>query len=493
MLRSLYESARRLRGAAILLLAISSGVSCLGLGGDCEKADVSCDPTALLLYNAPCHARSWSTYFGAETGTGEFMEAVVQTSDAGYAMVGRAFQPFGSPILPFSSPGTRNIFVIKFNEDGAYQWHTFLGESTDRPTALVAAPDGLLVVGAAILGFGSPRQAFNTANDAIVAKLDFNGNLQWHTYFGTAGTEEVRDVVSDGAGNYVLAGKSVGNIANAGTVVVSNTDPATDQMFLMKIDGEGTPLWQSHFGGAGAEVANKITRFQNGYVISGAADTAFNGAFTNQRNGITGGGTNDFALVGVDFNGNYLWHTFQGAAGQADDTVSLETLADGRLLVGGVSDATWGSPVSPHPASGVQNAMAIFTLTADGDLSWNAFYGGGGATADTLSRAVQTVNGEIAFLGSSSASFGAPRRPYTGLDDLVVGALDATTGRLLRNNFYGSAATAEQPLASGFMQSCDNGFLVTGAGNGDFGSPIVPYAGTGFQALVLKLAPDDAD
>ncbi|MEQ9366481.1 MAG: hypothetical protein RIF32_19730 [Leptospirales bacterium] len=489
---SLFSSGSFFAGLGLALLVFSTS-ACRAFSTECDAADLLCDPAALLLYNAPCHARSWSTYFGALTGTGEFAEAVVQSSDSGYILAGRAFEPFGAPIRAFSSPGTRNIMVIKFSEDGVYQWHTFLGETADRPVSMVATADGYVVAGAATASFGGPRQAFSTANDAIVAKIDLNGNLLWHTYFGTAGSEEVRQIVSDGAGNFVLAGKSLGDIPNAGPVVVSNTNPATDQIFVMKIDGEGAPLWQSHFGGAGAETANKIALFQDGYVVGSQGDTAFASAFTNQRNAVNGGGSDDFALVGIDFNGNYLWHSFQGGAGTADDLTSVRALADGRILVGGNSTTTWGNPVNPHPDSGLQPAMAFFTLTKTGDLSWNAFYGNAGGSGSALQMATQTSNGEIAFLGSATASFALPRRPYQGLSDFVVGSLDAVTGALLRHSFYGGPVTNELALPNGFLPSCDNGFLVTGVSDGNFGDPIEAYAGTGNQAYVLKITPKELE
>lgn len=456
---------------------------------DCATADGFCDVSVLYwLYTGPCDVYSWSTYFGATNGT-EVAESIVQSADAGYVMAGKAFQPFGSPINGFINPGTRNFLVIKFSESGRYLWHTFLGESGDRPVSMVAASDGYIISGAAISSFGSPLQAYSGSNDGFVAKIDLNGNLLWHTYFGTAGSEEVGQIISDGAGNYVLGGKSVGNIANAGTVVVSNTNAGTDQVLVMKINANGTPLWQSHFGGTSADTGYRIARYANGYVLAGTSDQAFDASFNNQRNAINGGGTADLMVLGVDFNGNYLWHTFHGGTTTADDASSVGVLADGRILVSGISRDTWSTPVNPHPDPGAQNAMAIFVLDTNGDLKWNTFQGNAGGTGNTMTRAVQRTNKQILFLGTSSGSFGNPVQPFQGVADLVVGALDASTGQLLSHSFYGGAATNDAASPTAFLQTCDNGFIISGASDGNFGNPIEPYAGTGFQGQVIKLAP----
>lgn len=321
---------------------------CRLFDSDCANSDAFCDPLALVLYNAPCHARSWSTFYGPVTDA-VAAEAVVQAADSGFVMAGRSRETFGAPFLPLMNPGTRNIFVSKFDEDGALLWNTFLGLSTDRPLSMIETGDGYLIAGTATGSFGVPLLAYNLGNDGIVAKLDLNGSLVWHTYIGTALADELADIVSDGAGGFLVTGSSRGDIANAGTIVVANTDPGTDQIFVMKIDAAGTPVFQSHFGGAGQDKGQSIKAIPGGFVIGGSNDAAFNVAFTNQRNPHSGG-SSDYVFVAFNSSGAYLWHTFHGAAGDADDFTFLNTLSDGRILAGGNSNNTWGAPAAPHPA-----------------------------------------------------------------------------------------------------------------------------------------------
>ena len=482
----------RLRALSALVLALLlCAPACRVFDTSCENADVYCDLQALWLYNAPCHARDWTTFYGATTNI-TVAESVAQELDSGYVVAGKSRDTFGSPLIALTSPGTRSIFAAKFDEDGALVWNTFLGESGDRPVRITSTGDGYIVTGMASLSFGAPLAGFSGANDGIIAKLDLNGNLLWHRYVGTAGNESLAGIAADGNGNYIITGRSSANIANAGSIVVSNTNPGTDQIFAMAIDSQGTPLWQSHIGGTGSEVGIEAAVFSGGYLIGASADAVFNAAFNQERNALSAGGAfNDYVIIALDASGNYQWHTFQGATATNDDLALLDSLADGRILVGGQSQTNWGSPANSHPDPGAQPAMTLFVLDSAGALQWNSFYGNAGAGGSNLATAFPgNASDEFVFAGTASAAFGSPIRPYQGGNDLVLGAVDANTGALRRHSFYGGA-TNELMVPPAAVRSCDNGVFVSGGGDGNFGAPIAPYSGTAFQGLHVKLGPSE--
>lgn len=482
----------RLRALPTLVLAALLCISaCRAFDTSCDNADVYCDLQALWLYNAPCHARDWTTFYGATTNI-TVAESVVQELDSGFVVAGKSRDTFGSPLIALTSPGTRSIFAAKFDEDGALVWNTFLGESGDRPVRMTATGDGYIVTGMASLSFGSPLQAFSGANDGIIAKLDLNGNLLWHLYVGTAGNESLAGIAADGNGNYYIVGRSSANIPNAGPIVINNTDPGTDQIFAMAINSQGTPLWQSHIGGTGTEVGVEVASSSGGVLLGALGSAVFNASFNQELNAFSAGGAfHDYIVVALDSSGNYQWHTFQGATATNDDLALLSVLPDGRILAGGQSQTNWGSPANAHPDPGAQPAITLFTLSSTGALLWNSFYGNAGAAGSNLASAFPgNASDELVFAGVASATFGSPIRPYQGGNDLVLGAIDANTGALRRHSFFGGA-TNELAVPPAAIRSCDNGVFISGGGDGNFGTPIAPYSGTGFQGLHVKVGPSE--
>jgi hypothetical protein len=120
-----------------------------------------------------------------------------------------------SPKNAFNGYYYNNTVVLKLDSGGGYQWHTFYGSSgNDQATGIAVNGSGDVYVtgwgnGAWSGPAGeSPWHAYGGSSDLFVLKLDNSGTYQWHAFFASSGLEEAYGIARDGSGNLYVTGSS---------------------------------------------------------------------------------------------------------------------------------------------------------------------------------------------------------------------------------------------------------------------------------------------
>ena len=93
--------------------------------------------------------------------------------------------------------GGNDLFVLKLNSSGAYQWHTFYGSARLVMAAMALAVDtsGNVYVTGIAMPPGTARREQAPLNahsgdfDLFVLKLNSSGAYQWHTFYGSGETD----------------------------------------------------------------------------------------------------------------------------------------------------------------------------------------------------------------------------------------------------------------------------------------------------------------
>lgn len=254
---------------------------------------------ALLLKLDAAGQVEWQNMQGSYSENTLLMpQALGVFPDGGYLVIGKAYPP-------------QDAWLMKLDAQGNRQWLKYLGAAgIDELHALVRTTDGFVLVGSASSG-GSGKE------DAWVGKIDFQGKLVWQNMFGAIGTDFASKVVLTRDGGYMVSGStkpglkepsngllirldSSGKLVwqklySYGTyfsidglvatrddsfVLVGNfhatSEPGTGstEMWAIKIDGQGNPLWQHRYGGKDFDVAMDIIRMKKGYVILGGSSVA---------------------------------------------------------------------------------------------------------------------------------------------------------------------------------------------------------------------------
>ena len=149
-----------------------------------------------------------------------------------------------------TSGTTDDIFVAKLNSSGVVQWvYTAGGTGRDRGRKIALDSSGnIYVVGyyQQTVDFGGGDVTSNQSFDVFLLKLNSSGTFQWvKSYGGSTGNDLGRDVVVDSNDNVIMLGTFRGTVnfdSGDGGGVVNYTSNDYD-VFLIRLNSSG--IWQS--------------------------------------------------------------------------------------------------------------------------------------------------------------------------------------------------------------------------------------------------------
>jgi Tol biopolymer transport system component len=169
--------------------------------------------------------------------------------------------------------------------------------------ALQTGDGGYLMVGATNYSHQNTR-----LEDVYLVKTDATGEILWAKAYGGDGFDRGNAVVETDDGGFVILGQT------------ASFGAGDWDMYLLRVDQEGSELWSQTFGGSRKERGNAILRTgDGGYIFTG--QTASFGA-----------GDEDLYLVRTDDQGNEVWSRTYG--GERDEEgYAIQETADGGFLI----------------------------------------------------------------------------------------------------------------------------------------------------------------
>lgn len=263
----------------------------------------------LLIRTDAAGATLWIRTYGGDAGDQAY--ALCQTTDGGFALAGRT-SSFGG--------GTFKLFVVKVDAAGTPLWsRAYGGASTDEASDILPMADGGLLVAGRTFSSGAG------SGDVFLVRTDAAGAVQWSRTIGGAGSEDRTSILPAAGGGYILT-------ATTGSFGGFN------DLWLVRTDDTGTPLWSRTFGGASLESA---------YGVALATDGGF--ALAGSSNSFGPGASANLALIKTDGTGGGTCH----------DLVTTAIAGTPAPIV------TVASPFLRIPA--FVNAAAAFTATSVAD------------------------------------------------------------------------------------------------------------------------------
>lgn len=162
------------------------------------------------------------------------------------------------------------LFLSRRAADGSQLWLARWGGVPASALGLAEdAAGNIFVVGRTEGDFAGP----NAGNwDAIVSKLDEDGNELWSRQWGTMEHDVAIAVAADLAGNAYVTGYTVGDLDG-------NDSAGMADVFLVKLDPAGTKEWTRTLGSAGEDSGNSVLVDGSGEVlVTGLARDSLGGS-----------------------------------------------------------------------------------------------------------------------------------------------------------------------------------------------------------------------
>jgi hypothetical protein len=314
----------------------------------------------------------WATSFG---GTDNDIGNAIAVDASGSSYTTGNFQgsmTVGNTTL--TSAGNDNIFIIKLDSSGSPVWATsFGGTDDDIGYAIAIAVDasGSSYTTGSFRGsmtVGSTTLTSADSFDIFIIKLDSSGSPVWATSFGGTDNDYGRGIAVDASGSSYTTGNFLGSMTVGSTTL---TSAGSNDIFIIKLDSSGSPGWATSFGGAGIEIGYAIAVDASG---SSYTTGYFRGSMTVGSTTLTSAGSNDIFIIKLDSSGSPVWAT---SFGGTDDDIGYAIAVDasgssyttGRFL----GSMTVGSSTLTSAGSA---DIFIIKLDSSGSPVWATSFGG---------------------------------------------------------------------------------------------------------------------
>ena len=356
---------------------------------------------ALGVKSAPPFMGWQKAFGGSNLDVGLY---IVRTGDNG-VLAGGATSSSDGDITSSAFHGIQDIFLVKYSANNDVQWtHTFGGsDGMSDLQHIYILDDGYLISGStyATKDDVHGHHGPNTNTDIWLLRLDSQGSVLWSRCYGGTGNDLVSSITATPDKDLAVAGHT---FSTDGDFQGLRSDPSDADAFVMKIDdSSGLIELTKVYGGSKIDVADQIELSNNNQVYYIAGSTSSNDRDVLNKNHGKDTGTFDGWLFTTDLNGNLLTSECYGGSSN-DYFMGLHPLPDGHFILAGSTSSIDGQiPPSKHGSKGSYDAWFL-NIDPLGKITGNMCFGG---TKDDFATSVRDdVEGNFYFLGSTASNDG---------------------------------------------------------------------------------------
>ena len=214
----------------------------------------------------------WSKYFGGSFTDTPF--GVVETEDHNFIIAGSSDS---GDVDISNNNGSYDFWVLKIASNGSLLWErSFGGSEIDEGRAITTTNDGNFIIVGDTRSADKDVSNNNGAADVWIIKMNTDGNLIWEKTIGGTSFDVARSVSKTQDGGFIISGSSR-SLDN------SFTNQGQNDALLLKIDAEGNGVWKQTIGGAEIDFFYDSVQLNDASIIAVGETNSSNGDLTENK------------------------------------------------------------------------------------------------------------------------------------------------------------------------------------------------------------------
>ena len=428
---------------------------------------------------------TWDMTYGG-MGNDTF-KGMVPAHDGGYLIVGTSDSNKSTHKSDNSKGGT-DYWLIKVNEAGERIWDkSYGGSEDDSCSGIIPTKDGnyLLFGSSKSPDNGDKSQPTQGSSDFWILKIDANGSKIWDKRFGGGADDSCQFAMQLENGDFALGGSSRSGVSGDKKHAGFGDLP---DYWVLRVDENGTKLWDYTYGGEDWDVSNQMGVLPDGNWLIFGYSRSNKGEFKSAAKK----GGDDYWVVKVDDqNGSMIWDQSYGGAGY-DYLYDAHVLADGSFFMVGASrtgSANTGDRASlSKTEDDAGSDLWLVKADANGSILWERAFGGEGSSGwPAKIEALSNEQFAISSTISGRAKYDVTDGPKGALStDYWLIKIDIEGNKIWDRRFEGDS----YEFPANLMHTRDGGILLGGSSNSHAGFDKSHTTINSYDFWVLKLDED---
>ena len=304
----------------------------------------------------------WDKTIGGNFADG--LSRIYPAPDGGWYLFGTSNSSAGfeKSAPPYTLFG-RDIWIMKYDSAWTKEWDKVIGGTDEESlSGVIRTDDGGFILAATsysdISGDKSENSRGTDDSDYWIIKIDAQGNKVWDKTYGGADIDGVDGFRAHPAGGYLVSGTSYSGKSGE----KSHDSFGKQDWWVIRIDDEGTLLWDKVFGGEKFDIGPGIFEDHDGFILTGYSDSPPSGTKT-----ATPRGSYDAWLVKIDWNGNIIWDRAYGGD-ENESGAGISRAHDGGYMLS-ITSKSGISGDKTTPDVGADDAWFVKV-----DSDWNTLW-----------------------------------------------------------------------------------------------------------------------
>jgi hypothetical protein len=322
------------------------------------------------------------------------------------------------------------------------QWSKcYGGTRNDFPSSLLSTRDGGYIMAGSTASTDKDIFLHHGDYDVWVVKLNSDGSIKWEKTFGGTGGDAAGGIIQAFDGSYLIAGSTNSNDGD-----VTGAHGGSD-VWILKIDSLGNLLWEKTYGGSNNEAAATIMEAgEGGYAIFGTTNST-----DGDVKGFHGGIGSDIWIFTITGTGTIIWQKTLGGSGD-DQASSFIRTSDGGYALTGFTNSVDGDLLGR--VRDTTTDLWALKLTGAGELLWQKTFGG--SSYEQGNAIIETLDHGFGIIGSTLSNDGDVSGLHGFYSDAWLLKL-GSTGTMQWQKTYGGT---QGEIGFSIIQKQDSGYVV---------------------------------